>query len=117
MKKLLILCVIFLTVLSLNLIKSDEPTYYDEQANSLLEEVTNELILCDAEVEKLYTPFALGWSLLGLGAWKERPSNAQALIYFSLLRQQRYGPYNTSLLSLLLLAFTCENGLLNNVMI
>ena len=40
-----------------------------------------------------------------------RPSS-QALIISSLDRQKRYGPYSTSLLSLLVLASVCENGLL-----
>ena len=63
-------------------------------------------------VEKLYTPFALGWSLLGLSAWNERPAGAKELIRSSLERQKRYGLYSTSLLSLLVLASICENGLL-----
>ena len=81
------------------------------------EQIEKSLTYLKTTVEKLYTPFALGWSLLGLSAWNERPTNSQALILSSLDRQKRYGPYATSLLSLLVLASICENGLINNVMI
>jgi hypothetical protein len=96
------------------------PTGIALQAFSALvprEQIENSLIYLKTTVEKLYTPFALGWSLLGLSAWNERPTNSQALILSSLDRQKRYGPYATSLLSLLVLASICENGLLNHVMI
>jgi hypothetical protein len=81
------------------------------------EQIKKSLTYLKTTVEKLYTPFALGWSLLGLSAWNERPRNSQALILSSLERQKRYGPYATSLLSLLFLASICENGLLNHLMI
>jgi len=81
------------------------------------DKIEKSLIYLKTNVEKLYTPFALGWSLLGLSAWNERPADSQALIVSSLDRQKRYGPYATSLLSLLVLASICENGLLNHLMI
>jgi hypothetical protein len=77
------------------------------------EQIEKSLIYLKTTAEKLYTPFALGWSLLGLSAWKERPNNSETLILLSLERQKKYGPYSTSLLSLLVLASICENGLLN----
>ena len=77
------------------------------------ERIEKSLIYLKTEVEKLYTPFALGWSLLGLSAWNERPDDAQALILSSLERQKRYGPYSTSLLSLLIIDSIRENGLFN----
>ena len=77
-------------------------------------QIEKSLIYLKMTVEKLHTPFALGWSLLGLSAWNERPNNAQALILSSIDRQKRYCPYDTSLLSLLILASICENGLLNH---
>ena len=76
-------------------------------------QVEKSLTYLKITAEKLYTPFALGWSLLGLSAWNERPANSGTLILSSLERQERYGPYATSLLSLLVLASVCENGLLN----
>jgi len=77
------------------------------------EKIEKSLLYLKTAVKKLYTPFSLGWSLLGLSAWNERPSNSQALVLSCLERQKRYGPYPTSLLSLLILASICENGLLN----
>ena len=79
------------------------------------EQIEKSLIYLKTTVEKLYTPFALGWSLLGLSAWSERPTNSQALILSSLDRQKRYGPYDTSLLSLLVIASICETGLFNHI--
>ena len=78
------------------------------------EQIEKSLIHLKTTVVNLYTPFALGWSLLGLSAWNERPSNSQALVLSCLERQKRYGPYPTSLLSLLVLASICENGLINH---
>jgi hypothetical protein len=77
------------------------------------EKIEKSLIYLKTTVIKLYTPFALGWSLLGLSAWNERPDNSQALILLSIERQKRYGTFSTSLLSLLVLASICEKGLLN----
>jgi hypothetical protein len=81
------------------------------------EQIEKSLLYLKTAVNKLYTPFALGWSLIGLSAWNERPANSQALILSSLERQKRYGLYSTSLLSLLALASICENGLINHLMI
>jgi len=81
------------------------------------ERIEKSLIYLKTDVEKLYTPFSLGWSLLGLSSWDERPSNSQALVLSCLDRQKRYGHYSTSLLSLLVLASICKNGFLNHVMI
>ncbi len=64
-------------------------------------------------VESLITPFSLGWAILGLAAWGERPRNANTLIDQCLNRQGRYGAYDTSLLSLLLVASKAEGGLIH----
>ncbi len=64
-----------------------------------------------SQVENLRTPFSLGWSLLGLGAWEERPDRAQEWILESLKQQGKYGIYDTSLLGLLLVAFFARGGL------
>ena len=80
------------------------------------EQIEKSLIYLKTEAKKLYTPFALGWSLLGLSAWNERPTSSQALILSSLEQQKRYGPYPTSLLSLLILASVCENGFIDHLM-
>lgn len=79
------------------------------------EQIEKSLIYLKTDCEKLYTPFALGWSLLGVSAWSERPTDAQTLIRSSLARQKRYGPYPTSLLSLLVLASICKKGLISHM--
>ena len=55
------------------------------------------------EVARLQTPISLGWSLLGLAAWKLAPPNAKALVERCLANQERYGEYETSALCLLVL--------------
>ncbi len=55
------------------------------------------------EVTRLRTPISLGWSLLGLAAWRMSPSNAATLVERCLANQERYGEYETSALCLLFL--------------
>ena len=60
---------------------------------------------------RLQTPISLGWSLLGLAAWKLSIPNAVALVERCFANQERYGEYETSALCLLLLgALTMETG-------
>ena len=65
-----------------------------------------------AEVARARTPIALGWGLLGLGAWGEGPKGSLDLILQTLARQERYGPYDTSSLALLLLPTVAPGGIL-----
>ena len=69
--------------------------------------------LSQLPVKSLRTPIALAWSLLGLGAWGERPPAAAALLSECLKRQERYGVYDTTSLSLLILAARSSGGLEN----
>lgn len=62
-------------------------------------------------VTSLRTPIGLGWSLLGLGAWGERPAAASARLTECWQRQQRYGDYDTTALSLLIVAARASGGL------
>ena len=55
------------------------------------------------EVTRLQTPISLGWSLIGLAAWRMAPPNANALVERCLANQERYGEYETSALCLLVL--------------
>jgi hypothetical protein len=55
------------------------------------------------EVARLRTPISLGWSLLGLAAWRMSPPNVAALVERCLANQERYGEYETSALCLLFL--------------
>jgi hypothetical protein len=56
------------------------------------------------------TPLSLGWALLGLGAWKERPPEASHWVLECLSRQKKCGAYGTTLLSLMLLAHEAKGG-------
>ncbi len=63
------------------------------------------------EVARLRTPISLGWSLLGLAAWKQSLPNAAALVERCFASQERYGEYETSALCLLVLgALAMETG-------
>jgi hypothetical protein len=75
-------------------------------------EVKQSLAYLESIIDHTRTPFSLAWGLLGLSAWRKRPRNAQDLIAASLDRQYILGDYPTTHLSLLLLAATAENGLL-----
>jgi hypothetical protein len=66
--------------------------------------VARSLDYLQGEVDRLRTPVSLGWALLGLAAWDLSPSNGAALVERCLANQARYGEYDTSALSLLLLA-------------
>ena len=63
------------------------------------------------EISQLRTPIALGWGLLGLGAWGERPTSWPDLVKSCLERETRYGEYDTASLCLLLSTFLAPNGL------
>jgi len=74
------------------------------------EEVRSSLEYLAASIRTLRTPLSLGWGILGLGAWGRRPVRARDWIMESLERQEKYGPYDTPLLSLLILAFHARAG-------
>ena len=65
--------------------------------------VARSLDYLQGEVNGLRTPVSLGWGLLGLAAWDMWPSNGLTLVEHCLANQSRYGEYDTSSFSLLLL--------------
>lgn len=65
--------------------------------------VAKSLSYLQGETDRLHTPISLGWTLLGLAAWDLWPSNGTVLVERCLANQSRYGDYDTSALSLLLL--------------
>ncbi len=67
------------------------------------EKVVRSIEYLQGEVDRLRTPVSLGWALLGLGAWRQWPSNGAALVERCLANQARYGQYDTSALCLLFL--------------
>ena len=75
--------------------------------------VETSLLYLESIIDRTRTPFSLAWGLLGLSAWGKRPRNVQELITASLECQDILGDYPTTHLSLLLLAATAENGLLD----
>lgn len=76
------------------------------------QEVKKSVDYLKAEVDRARTPIGLGWGLLGLGAWGEAPNGSGDLIHQTLERQERYGPYDTSALALLLLPLVAPAGIL-----
>lgn len=75
------------------------------------ERVQGSLQYLKSTLATLRTPYSLAWSLLGLGAWDERPADSQALVAECLRRQEQYGAYETTSLALLLLAQLAPGGL------
>jgi hypothetical protein len=65
--------------------------------------VARSLDYLQGEINSLRTPVSLGWGLLGLAAWDMWPSNGLTLVEHCLANQSRYGEYDTSSFSLLLL--------------
>ena len=74
-------------------------------------ELKRSLKYLQESVSRLKTPRSLGWAILGLGAWQSRPMESERWIGECVKRQERYGTYDTTLLSLLLLAWMSKRGL------
>jgi len=68
-------------------------------------DVLRSLEYLESRIVRLRAPLSLGWGLLGLGAWGARPGKAGSWVLDSFELQGKFGPYDTTLLSLLLLAF------------
>jgi hypothetical protein len=75
------------------------------------EKVAKSLLLLREQVGRCRSPLSLCWALIGLGSWGEFPSMAMDRIVECLERQERFGPYATSILSLLLLTSLCDGSL------
>ena len=73
--------------------------------------IQRSLTYLQSRVVSLPTPRSLGWSLLGLGAWRARLGPSQTSIDACLKNQARYGVYDTASLSLLLVALKSPGGL------
>lgn len=75
------------------------------------DDVLGSLAYLQNEVTRLRTPISLGWSLVGLAAWRLAVPNAGALVERCIASQDRYGEYETSALCLLVLgALAMETG-------
>lgn len=75
------------------------------------EQIQKSIAYLKARLINLRSPLSLGWGILGLGAWGERPPQARRWIRESLGLQASYGPYDTSLLSLLILSYLANGSL------
>lgn len=75
------------------------------------EQIQQSLTYLKSRLQEVRTPLALGWGLMGLASWGEKPAGAQAWISECLERQKRYGPYDTACLSLLIVASRASQGL------
>jgi len=76
-------------------------------------DVRSSLAYLEAELPKTRTPLWLGWSLLGMSAWKRRPQEAEEWIVESLERQSDYGSYDTAWIGLLLVAAWSKQGVID----
>ena len=62
-------------------------------------------------IRKVRSPLSLGWGILGLGAWGEKPVETPKWLMECWRLQDRYGSYDTSLISMILLARLAPSGL------
>lgn len=65
------------------------------------DEVGKSLEYIRDEYADVRTPLSLGWAIMGLTAWGDRPADVEASVAESLALQERYGPFETSLIGLL----------------
>ncbi len=77
------------------------------------EELAPSLAYLKTRVTMVRTPLSLSWGLLGLGAWGQRPPAGEAWLEECWQRQERYGEYDISAVSLMLLALTTPGGILS----
>jgi hypothetical protein len=78
-------------------------------------DIDRSLAYLKAQVTACRTPLSLCWALFGLGAWGERPREAQHWIFNCLSRQKKFGIYGTTLLSLIILAYEAKGGFLETI--
>lgn len=76
-------------------------------------EVGKSLKYLQGRVTQVRTPLSLGWGILGLGAWGQKPKQATAWVRECMIRQKKQGAYDTTLLSLLLLSLMGKEGIQN----
>jgi hypothetical protein len=89
------------TGIALNALRNETP----------VENIQRSLNYLNSRAISLQTPRSLGWSLLGLAAWRARPEAPRPQIYECLKSQRKYGAYDTSSLALLLVALKSTGGI------
>lgn len=78
-------------------------------------EIQHSLNYLVERIQNLRTPLALGWGLLGLRSWGLLPPDASRLVERCLNGQERFGPYETTALGLLLCSALAPQGLYREV--
>jgi hypothetical protein len=78
-------------------------------------EIERSLAYLKAQIVRCRTPLSLCWALFGLGAWGERPTEAQRWIIDCLSQQTKFGTYGRTLLSLIVLAHRAKGGFLETI--
>lgn len=68
------------------------------------------------EISTLKTPVSLCWAVFGLCAWSVKINETCKRILHSLSLQQRYGPYDTTLLSQLVIAYNTDGNFSGYIM-
>lgn len=76
-----------------------------------LSDVGKSLDYLTSAVKRLRTPLSLGWGILGLAAWARKPAQTAAWVSECIDGQAVHGPYDTTLISLLLLSVCATEGL------
>jgi len=80
-----------------------------------LHDIEGSLQYLKKRIQEVRSPLALSWALLGLGAWGEKPAESEKWLMECWKLQERYGPYGTSWMSLLLMAHLSPSGLLSSM--
>jgi hypothetical protein len=80
-----------------------------------LEKIRDSIGYLKNRIKKVRSPLSLGWGILGLGAWGEKPAEAPKWLMECRRLQKRYGSYDTSLISLILLARLAPSSLMSTV--
>lgn len=73
------------------------------------QQVSNSLKYLQGQLRMLKTPLSLGWALKGLSSWGVKVENGNEMTVNGLIRQRKYGTYNTSHIAILLLAMNLMN--------
>jgi hypothetical protein len=76
-------------------------------------EINSSLEYLKKALARTITPLSLSWGLLGLGSWGEEPSESPSWLEACWRRQERYGSYDTTALSLMILALCLPQGILS----
>jgi len=75
--------------------------------------IKKSILYLKTNIDKMQTPLSLGWSILGLSACGERPQKVNQSVIHCLKNQNRYGIYDTAMLSLMIIAFFTDKGIVN----